>query len=375
VKEAAIRELAERFCKWQSPYGRPSLKQGGWVTPGPQISTQFHSPPFMAAALYAAYDALGEARYKACADRYVIAYLAAIREPLDGMQQDVHRPSYPFMYGMALAAFGLFREHNQDEDWFDQKADAFVGWLEQFIWDEGSYFRNGYGNGDFGAVDCGFSEDNLNIGRGLVAQWERTDDERALNHAIRLAGYYATDLRAGTYDGVWSKDLGTWAISPTTISSFEHFEGRPGCEIGWGFTSAGAVEYLVKVIPHAPTELAVTLSDRCRQATAWFFDTCQFEDGAVGLGGRDDRWLGMTAGAVLTYLRAREARILGDDGFRLLPKARQARDWLLANSTDENFDKGGYLPTTAQSEPRPPENLAWMLSWTLIALLREGELG
>jgi hypothetical protein len=29
----------------------------------------------------------------------------------------------------------------------------------------------------------------------------------------------------------------------------------------------------------------------------WQFDACQFDDGACGLSGRDDRWLGMTGGA------------------------------------------------------------------------------
>jgi len=105
---------------------------------------------------------------------------------------------------MALAAYEAFRRQNPDETWLDAKAAAVLEWLLSFRWDEGSYFRNGYGHPKRGIVDCGFSEDNLNIGRGLVAYHAVSGDPDALAAALGLADYYLIDLKLGTYDGCWS---------------------------------------------------------------------------------------------------------------------------------------------------------------------------
>ncbi|HXG24317.1 MAG TPA: hypothetical protein VNJ09_07180, partial [Chthonomonadales bacterium] len=56
------------------------------------------------------------------------------------------------------------------------------------------------------------------------------------------------------------------------------------------------------------------------------------------------------------------------------PKALAARDWLLEHVTAENVDSGGYFKETGEAEPRPPENLAWLLAWTLEALVRIPEI-
>jgi hypothetical protein len=107
----------------------------------------------------------------------------------------------------------------------------------------------------------------------------------------------------------------------------------------------------------------------------WQFDACQFDDGACGMRGRDDRWLGMTAGAILSLLRVRDAGFLDSaTEAEYLPRACAARDWLVAHVTPENVESGGYFAVTGQSEPRPPENQAWQLGWTLEALMRLGEL-
>jgi hypothetical protein len=91
--------------------------------------------------------------------------------------------------------------------------------------------------------------------------------------------------------------------------------------------------------------------------------------------GRDDRWLGTTAGAILSFLRVRDAGFLSEADlatYRL--KALAARNWLLAHLTPEAVESGGYFRVTGQSEPRPPENLAWLLGWTLEALAQMEEI-
>ena len=91
--------------------------------------------------------------------------------------------------------------------------------------------------------------------------------------------------------------------------------------------------------------------------------------------GRDDKWLGQTAGAILSYLRVRDAGMLtAADATRYRERALMARDWLLDSLTPETIDAGGYFPITGKSEPRPPENLAWMLGWVLELLPRLEQL-
>lgn len=367
--------LADRFVSWQGPFGRPDPQHCPFVTPGPCVSTQFHSPTFLAIALYRAFEALGDARYKEAADRYVIYYFGALRDPQPG-EQRLDYPSYPFMYGMALAAYEDFRAHNPDETSFDGKADAIFGWLLRFRWDEGSYFRNGYGNAELGVIDSGFSEDNLNMGRGLVGYHAVNGRADVLEHAEGLATYYLTPVRMGRYDGIWSEELGTWAVSPNAIDSFEHFSARPGSQIAWGFTVAGTIEYLTRLFVATKSgDLRERIPEKCVASMRWQFDTCQFEDGAVGLADRDDRWLGMTASSILSFLRVRAAGFLTDEEVATYrPRAIAARAWLLANLTAESIDVGGYFKVTGRSEPRPPENLAWMLAWVAQALVRLDEI-
>jgi hypothetical protein len=123
-------------------------------------------------------------------------------------------------------------------------------------------------------------------------------------------------------------------------------------------------------------EKRARIAEKCVRSLYWQFNECQFEDGACGLAGRDDRWLGMTAGAILSYLRVRDAGFLSPDEITWYrPRALAAAEWLIANATPENIDgRSGYLPETGKSEPRPPENLAWMLAWTLLGLSRIPEI-
>lgn len=390
-----LRMLADRMVSWQTSYGAPDPQTCPWVTPGlPGGSPHFHSPSFMAIGLYSAYEATGEPAYKAAADRYAIYYLACLRNPPDAAdayaqawiehmnatygpspQRDIwaiHILTWPFMYGMALAAFREFRRHNAGEVALDSKAAALIDWMLYWRWDEGSYFRNGYGVPDKGIVDCANSDDNCHIGRGLMGYHELTGRADALGHAERLAEYYLTELEPGTYKGCWSSTLGSWAAAPTTAEGFEHFTGIKACEIAHGWTSVGGIDYLTRLAAvTTDTGLRERIAEKCVASMRWHYDACQFPDGAVGMSGRDDKWLGQTAGAILSFLRVRDAGFLSDaEAVAYRAKALLARDWLLEHLTPAGLDAGGYSQVTGQSEPRPPENTAWMFGWVLEALPR-----
>jgi hypothetical protein len=370
-----IRLLADRFVDWQTSYGRPDPARCPFVTLSPAISTHLHSPTYLAFGLYRAYEFTGDPAYKAAADRYVVFYLACLRHPpAEGQRLDV--PAYPFQYGMGLAGYGAFKRHNPEEALLDAAADAVFQWLLLFRWDEGSYLRNGYGSPKDGIVDCANSDDNLHSGRGLVAYHRITGRPDVLAEAEGLAGYYLTDVVPGTYRGCWSPALGTWVVAPTVAQGIEHFRGPRSCDMGWGFSNAGTIEYLTQLAAvTAREDLKRGIAEKCATAMRWHFDACQFEDGACGMSGRDDKWLGMTAGAILSFIRTRDAGYLspGDEA-RYRPKALLAAGWLLDHVTPETVRTGGYFRVTGQSEPRPPENLAWMLGWTLEAMTRLHEI-
>jgi hypothetical protein len=370
-----IRLLADRFVDWQTPYGRPDPRRCPFVTPSPAIATHLHSPTYLEFGLYHAYEATGDPLYKAAADRYFVFYFAAMCPPPEGGQRlDV--PAYPFQYGMALGGYGPFRRYNPEEALLNAKADAVFRWLLHWRWDEGSYFRNSYGSARHGVVDAANSDDNLHMGRGAVQYYRVSGASEALEAAEGLARYYLTEVVPGTYAGCWSSRLGTWVVAPTMVDGIEHFRGIPSCEMGWGFSNTGVIDYLTDLAGVTRNEeLQAAIREKCRIAVRWPFEQCQWEDGAIGMHGRDDRWLGMTAGAILSFLRVRAAGYLTPGEVEdLRPRVLQAANWLLDHVTPTSIQEGGYFRATGISEPRPPENLAWMLGWTLEALTRLHEL-
>ena len=389
-----IKLIADRFVQWQTPYGRPDPKRCPFVfTDHLVTSVNFHSPTFMAIGLYRAYEGMGNLDYKVAADRYITYYLACLRDPREnGLDtyghrwvqfmgerygHDAHRErwavnilAWPFIYGMALAGYREFRKHNPQELAFESKAAAVYDWLLRYRWDEGSYFRNGYGSPQDGVVDAANSDDNCHMGRGLMAYYDVSGNPDALRHAEGLAKYFLTDVKPGTYQGCWSPRLGCWVVAPTIVDQYEHLSGRKSYETAWGFSVVGAIEFLTELARRTDdAELRQNIGEKCTSAMRWQFDVCQFDDGAVGMAGPDDKWLGMTAGAVLSYRCVRDAGLLSDALERQYQdKANRAFEWLVQNVTEESIENGGYIKVSGNSEPRPPENLAWLLGWTLEAL-------
>ena len=354
------RFLADKFVQWQNPYGRLDPQRCPVAAWGPRIIS--HS--FIAFGLYRAFQMTGVEAYQAAADRYVLFYLSWIREP-----PHVH----PAHYGLGLAAYRAFKRHNPKEMLLDDRAAGFFEGLLAFRWDEGSHFRNGYPGGKM--EDAANSDDNCHMGRGLMGYYEVAEKPEVLAEAEALARYFTTEVKPGTYQGCWSSKLGTWVVAPTGQDRFEHFENVSASAMGWGFSSVGAIEYLTELAAVTENEdLRARIANNCATSMKWQFDACQFDDGACGLSGRDDKWLGMTAGAILSFLRTRQARFLSEEEIaRYRPKALAARDWLLEHVTEEDLAAGGYLRVTGKSHKKT-DNLAWILGWTLDALCRVEEI-
>src|SRR5262249_27773368 len=156
---------------------------------------------------------------------------ACLRDPPSGGQR-LDYPSYPFQYGMALAVYRDFKTHNLEETSLDGKAAAVFEWLLHWRWGGGSYFRNSYRSPKLGVVDCGFSDDNQHMGRGLMGYYAVSGRPEVLAAAEGLAQYYLTEVQPGTYVGCWSSALGTWVVAPTVVAGFEHFSSVRSCDMG-----------------------------------------------------------------------------------------------------------------------------------------------
>ncbi len=86
--------------------------------------------------------------------------------------------------------------------------------------------------------------------------------------------------------------------------------------------------------------------------------------------GRDDKWVGQTAAAILLYCKLREQDLVPreiDKEYR--PRIEKSWLWLLSHTDPETFPEGGYIRVTGSTTTKPPENLMWMMSWTVEALL------
>lgn len=384
---ATARSIGDRFVEWQAPSGRPDPERCPFVTRAQQfVAMNSHCSQSMAHALYALFDRTGEPTYKVAADRYAIFTFVFPRDPVEPfddqrrmlwLRRTCDRPlvnnSASYQYGNALSAYADFCRNNPHEDGFSARADALFEWLQTRRTDRGQAYLLGYRPSDPTISDWAFTDDLRTVGSGLVAYSACTRRGDGLQDALRLADYYLRPYVPGAPDGAFVESLGAWCISPWPNSAhIEHFSAIQLDTSGWGFSARGGVEFLTRLHALLPADhpRAHLMRDRCIRSVRWQF-ACQFPNGAVGMHGLDDEWLGMTAAALLAYDDIRSVNWVDDAlADEIDPVAGRAKEWLVENATDEFIDQGGYREITGQSRPSPPENSMWLLAWTLEALLR-----
>jgi hypothetical protein len=348
-------------------------------------------------ALYRFYDITGEPKYKAAADRYAVFFLACTHDKVPAWQ----------MGGALDPCFALYREHNHCDDSLDPKARAIYRWLQQYRTEDANYFNAGYGylddDGVFHDEDVGYSNDLSDVGRGLIAYYRLFREEEALEHAVKFSEYFLREHRPGSMEGVWSSKIGTWLIGPRHNSGFENLEVHAD-EAGWGFSTWSCSLFLARLYDHLRDEnlrskvrkwrwqhgepsigtslqgeslesLMCRIRDRCVTSLRWSFDACQFEDGALGMQGRDDKWLGITAAAIMQYVELYRRQMIPEDVHKeYYPKALKALAWLREMSTPATFPTDGYIPVTGQSRPDPGCNVAWLIAFTAEGLMTGPDL-
>ena len=170
-------------------------------------------------------------------------------------------------------------------------------------------------------------------------------------------------------EGVWSSKLGAWLVGSRHSTGGEHLVGQYWDEVALQWSAHYSCLWLARLHDCVEDEeLKSLIRDRCVTSLRWTFDACQFEDGAIGMTVRDDKWLGMTRTAVLQYLELYSRLWLDAETHRAYhPKVLRALAWLREMSIPERYPRDGFVPVTRRTKPWP----AWNTPW-LMALAAEG---
>lgn len=403
-----VRTVCDHLADTQTGWGRPDPDRTPFATGAPWAAmvqpTMLHSPGFAALALYRAGLRLGRADYIAAADRYVLYLLAVVRDPSGGKcdyyteavnkfirdregrdvcNQTTYLLSRSWMIGIALDVLcrGFMAVH-PGETSFHSKAAALYDWLKAFRTDRGPFFRVGYqpsGLSDDQVVDGSFTDDLGLVARGLASYYAVTGRKDVLADLIGLAGYYLREHKTNIDAGAFSSKCGSWVICPWPLAiSGEHFAKKIRADrFSWGFSARDGLDPLIRLYAWIEDDrLRARLRDRLVRVMKWVFDRCQFDFGGIGIMCRDDAFTGMAGAGIMNYLDCRAAGLLSTgerDAYGR--KARKALDWIRSWHPRKIIGAGGHRRVNGGVTLRPPENMAWLLAWTVDALLQaEDEL-
>jgi hypothetical protein len=234
------------------------------------------------------------------------------------------------------------------------------------------HFPCGYGIAQFKSNDAGWTNDLSMFGSGLVHAYELTKDQSILEDAISFSEYFVQPWRPNALGddgfwrcGTWHEKLGTWVIGPSHFSGFESTDVHAD-EAGWVFSTNTCIDFLSRLHRHHPDDRYV---DRCVRAAQWTFRECQFDDGAVGMCGRDDKWLGFTGAAITQVANVAKTLRPSDDRLAELRKhAESAMRYLTARLAQAKVDDHGveWVKKTTSTDPLVNVAMVWgmaLMGW------------
>jgi len=296
----AIERILKPFVGEALPDGGIDVAQSQWQKPGRGFGPVFPGGPdvrylrFLVEALYRMSELTGNETYRRVADAHV-RFMARV----------IHETHQTWAMGNALEMIGLYNRYNQPDANLIEATRRIVNWarrrrvrtsIGELSYD---HFPCGYGTDN--AKDAGWTNDLSMFGSGLVWSYEITGDESVLEDAVSFAEYFVQPWRPNALRpdgywgcGSWRDDLGSWVIGPLHYSGFES-TNLYGDEASWVFSTVTCIDYLTRLYRYKTDPRFL---DRCIRATQWTFEKCQFEDGGVGMCGRDDKWLGTTGDAI-----------------------------------------------------------------------------
>lgn len=352
--------------RWQAP-GRGSAS-GSSLFPG---GVDIRYLRYLVDVLYRLQERTGKAGYGRVADDQT-AFMARIVEE--------RHPTWA--WGNALEAIGLARARGRADDDMAAAARRILAWAGgrrvTVTLPSGLAFRHfPCGYGVLSSRDAGWTNDLSIFGAGLVWAYDLTADPAVLDDARSFAEFFLQPWRPGALGpdgywgcGTWHEGIGSWVVGPSPYRGFESTDARAD-ECSWVFSTFTCIDYLCRLHRHAPDPRIV---DRCLAAARWTFESCQFDDGAVGITGRDDQWLGMTGNAI--HQVALVSALPGVDSATLAwlrERARRARSWMDAALADGRLGEHGvgWVHRTTTTDPLVNVGMQWLLA--ALGLLVETE--
>ena len=352
--------LADEYVANQLPDGK--------IAPTWDTNPRGFAHGFIGVEMYKAFEATGNPDHKTAADKYITYYIDTIGDA---------STRTPANHGIMMYSWSKYKSYNPQSNQYDQLMDDVYGYMQDYRWSEPSYFRNGYNSSD--GIDAANTCDLASMGVGLLNYYEKTGNVAALADAEGLAQYFISECVPYAYQGAWSSPLGAWVVAPTGNTHFEHHLGGPtvAYELGWGFGAQEAADYLMPLYNVTTNEtLKQGIKEKCVGSMKWQLDTCQFEDGALGLFEQDDKWMGMTIAAVQTFLWNYDAGFLTQNEVEeYSPKVWAAASWVLDNLNADCLSRAGFYQVNGdEAEMDRRSNGYWSISWAMEPLIRCDEL-
>lgn len=238
------------------------------------------------------------------------------------------------------------------------------------------HFPAGYGVLD--SKDAGWTNDLSMFGSGLVHAFEITQDKSILADAVSFAEYFVQPWKPNAlgkdgywHCGTWHEKIGSWVVGPSHFTGFESTDAY-GDEVSWVFSTMTCTDFLTRLYKHHPDPRYL---DRCVKAAQWTFRECQFDDGSVGMCGRDDKWLGFTADAISQVamihplLKNGEANTAG-----LLRSAGRAWAYLQKQASVAKVENHGVQWVSRKTSTDPLCNVAMLWASFLLGWLNSRDM-
>lgn len=241
------------------------------------------------------------------------------------------------------------------------------------------HFPCGYGV--LKSKDAGWTNDLSMFGSGLVHAYEITRDPTILADAESFAEYFVQPWQPNSlgkdgywHCGTWHEKLGSWVIGPSHYTGFESTDAY-GDDASWVFSTMTCVDFLTRLHHHKPDPRYL---DRCVKATQWTFRACQFDDGGVGMCGRDDKWLGFTADAISQVAMLKDELPAGHPALaELLQRAKRASSYIDNQVSAAKLEDHGVQWVSRKTSIDPLCNVAMLWASLLLGWLnkRDAKLG
>ena len=363
------------------PDGGVDLAKSRWQKPGRGAATGSNMFPGGIDPRYFRFEV--EALYRLATRPGREAYRQVADAKVQYMERSVaaHHPAWAV--GNALEMLGVQHGLNPDAARLDDTRKAamkLIGFYRpravKVTTLDGVTFRHfpcGYGIAEYKANDAGWTNDLSMFGSGLVHAYELTLDETILDDAVSFAEYFVQPWRADALGpdgywrcGTWHEQLGSWVIGPSHFSGFESTDLHAD-EASWIFSTNTCIDFLTRLHRHRPDKRYL---DRSVKAAQWTFRECQFDDGAVGMCGRDDKWLGM-AGAAITQVAnvARHLKPTDEHMPGLRRGAERAKRYLEARAAAAKIEDHGVEWVNRKTSTDPLVNVAMLWTMALVGWL------